>query len=105
MVVVLTNLRSEDAGDALPAIRTMQRRHLVVLASLREKSVEDCVSNPIESFDDALLFGSTHLYLEQRRRVFEELRSSGVVTIDAIAEKLPIELTNAYLEMKRAGRL
>mgnify|MGYP003639111789 CR=1 FL=1 len=105
LVVVLTNLRSEDASDVIPSLQALHQRHLVMLASLREKSVQDCISAPIRKLDDALLFGSTHHYLEERRNVFEELHGHGIVTIDAVAEELPIALTNAYLEVKRSGRL
>ncbi len=105
LVVVLTNLRSEDTGDVVPALQTLQQRHLVMLASLREKSVQSCVSNDIRTFDEALLFGATHHYLEERGKLFEDLRGSGIVTIDDVAENLPVALTNAYLEVKRSGKL
>ncbi len=105
LVVVLTNLRSEDAGDALPALRTLQQRHLVMVASLREHSVQRNLATPIHGFDDALLYGATHHYLEERANLFKSLRSSGIVTIDEVAEQLPVALTNAYLEVKRSGRL
>lgn len=105
LVVVLTNLRSEDASDVIPSLQALSQRHLVMLASLREKSVQDCLSNPIRNVDDALLYGSTHHYLEERRNVFGTLNGHGIVTIDAVAQELPIALTNAYLEVKRSGRL
>lgn len=105
LIVLLTNLRSEDSSDVLPAVRVMQRRHLVMVASLREKSVQKAIKTPIESFDDALMFGASHLYLEERARLFEEVRSSGIVTVDSTAPELPIALTNAYLEVKNSGRL
>lgn len=105
LVIVLTNLRSEDAGDVLPALRSIQRRHLVLLASLRESSVLDCLTKHIQTFDDALLYGATNLYLENRRRVFQEMRAHGMITLDETAQNLPIALTNAYFEIKNSGRL
>jgi len=105
LVVVLTNLRSEDANDVIPALRIIQRKHLVLLASLREQAVQKCVARPVKDFDDAVLFGATHLYLEERNQVFERLRGHGITMIDETAQQLPIALTNAYLEIKNTGRL
>ena len=39
LVVVMTNLRGEDADEMIPALRSLQSRHLVLLASLCEASV------------------------------------------------------------------
>ncbi|MEM7356425.1 MAG: DUF58 domain-containing protein, partial [Acidobacteriota bacterium] len=36
LVLLLTNLRDEDAGELLPTIHTLRRRHLVLVASTRE---------------------------------------------------------------------
>ena len=105
LVIALTNLRSEDAGDVFPAMQTLQRRHLVMLASLRENSVQRCVTEPVRNYNDALLLGATHQYLEERNRLFEEMRAHGMITIDEVAPELPIALTNAYLEIKNSGRL
>lgn len=105
LVIVLTNLRSEDSGDVLLALRSMQRRHLVMLTSLREASVQKNVKKPIEGFNDALQYGATHLYLEDRARLFGELRSHGILTMDETAKDLPIALCNAYLDVKNSGRL
>ncbi|MFT5471101.1 MAG: hypothetical protein ACI8UO_006234 [Verrucomicrobiales bacterium] len=105
LVIVLTNLRSEDSGDVLLALRLLQRRHVVMLASLREASVQKSVTRRIEGFDDALQFGATHLYLEERARLFEELRGHGILTLDETAKELPVALSNSYLDIKNSGRL
>ncbi|MEZ5305203.1 MAG: DUF58 domain-containing protein [Verrucomicrobiales bacterium] len=105
LVLVMTNLRSEDASDLLPSLRLISRRHVVVLASLRERSLDQVARTPIGSLDDALACAGAHLYFEERRAVLEQIRASGALTIDAPAQSFPIELANRYLEIKRAGRL
>jgi len=105
LVVVLTNLRSEDSSDIVPALRSIQRNHLVLVASLRESSVDERLVAPIDTVDDAMLYGAANLYLEQRNQVFESLRAQGIITVDATAQNLPVALTNAYLEVKNSGRL
>ena len=76
-----------------------------MLASLRENSVQKCITDPIRNYNDALLFGATHQYLEERNVLFEQMRAHGIVTIDEVAKELPVALTNAYLEVKNSGRL
>ncbi len=105
LAIVITNLRSEDSSDLIPALRSIQRRHLVLVASLRERAVEQCLTAPIDSIDDAMLYGAANVYLEERNQVFHNLRSHGILTVDATAMELPIALTNAYLDIKDAGRL
>ncbi len=105
LVLIVTNLRSEDAGDLIPAIRILQRRHLVILASLREQSVDGILRRPVQHLEDALLYGASVRYLEERRGLLETLRARGVVTVDAVAATLPVALSNAYLQVKRSGKL
>src|SRR3546814_4937641 len=38
LLMLVTNLRDEDSEDLLAAVRMLQRRHLVVVASLDRKS-------------------------------------------------------------------
>ena len=105
MVVLLTNLRGEDATELVPALATLSRRHLVVLASLREKSLETSRQRPIAGFSDALKFAAAEHYDRERAQTMAALRSYGVVTIDVPAQDLPIALANRYLDIKAAGRL
>jgi uncharacterized protein (DUF58 family) len=105
MVVLMTNLRGEDAGDLVPALRILSARHLVVLASLREKSLQEARRNPVADFDAALRFAAAEYYDRERSEVLATLRSHGVITLDVSAEELPVALANRYLEIKAAGRL
>ncbi len=105
LVIILTNLRSEDASQLLPSLQLIKRRHLPLVASLREASTEAQQAHPVTTFDDALAHAATQLYVEERQAVFQELRSHGILTMDEPASALPIALTNSYLEIKHAGLL
>src|SRR3546814_8261179 len=41
LLMLVTNLRDEDSEDLLAAVRMLQRRHLVVVASLRERAIDE----------------------------------------------------------------
>jgi len=105
LVVLLTNLRTEDSSHLLAPLRLLRRRHLVVVASLREKSVVERVHAPVVRFDDALLAAAGQGYLTDRGAFLANLRDHGVLTLDETAALLPAALANAYLDIKRRGAL
>ncbi|MBB5350620.1 uncharacterized protein (DUF58 family) [Haloferula luteola] len=105
MVVLLTNLRGEDATELVPALASLTRRHVVVLASLRERTLEDARERPVEQFADALKFAAAEHYDRERAQTLASLRSHGVITLDVPADELPVALANRYLDIKAAGRL
>ena len=103
--MLITNLRDEDDAQLVPALRLLQRRHLVLLANLREVSLDRVARAPIETFHDALTFGAAAEYLRARSRNLARLRHSGVQVLDVYPSRLPTSLVNKYLEMKRAGQV
>lgn len=105
LVVLLTNLKDEDAGELGPALALLRRKHLVLLVSLRETALGELLNRPLDRFEDALAVASAHHYLEQRRAAQERLRGNGVRALDVEPGELPVSLVNAWLEIKRAGLL
>lgn len=105
LVVVLTNLRGEDTKDLVPALRLIQTKHLVMVASLRERSIDARRDEPVGDFRDALLYAASERYRQERRRMVEELERQGVLALDERAEELPVALANRYLDLKQQGRL
>ncbi len=105
LVIVLTNQRDEDEEDLRPALELLRRRHLVVLASLRETSVERMLEAPIRGREAALAHCSALGYVQARRASLDRLRGRGVLTLDVVPSRLPAALAEQYLEIKRSGRL
>ncbi len=105
LVVILSNLRDEDDDTLLPALDLIRKRHLVVLASLRERILEDLVRSPVGSLDDALAHAATADYLSRRRRNFARLAAAGLPALDVEPAELPIALVNRYTELKRRGAI
>ena len=100
LVVMLSNVRGEDGHQLVEPLRMVRRRHVTILANLREQSVEERMVRPAGSLDDALEVGATAMYLEDRARVLGELQQQGVFTVDALAKELPVALANAYLRAR-----
>ncbi len=105
LVVVVSNLRDEDASDLYPALKLLSQRHLVLFASLRESALASAAAGPTETLQEALLVASCRRYLAARERAHEQVRGQGVLTLDVEPERLPVAMVNRYLEIKRAGML
>jgi uncharacterized protein (DUF58 family) len=105
LVVVLTNLRSEDSESIIAPLRFLQKRHLVMVASLRERDLFEKTQKPVGNFDEAVGLASTYRYFEERSRLFEKLRAQKIHLVDELATNLPIAITNEYLQIKKAGLL
>ncbi len=105
LVVLVTNLRDDDAGDLPKALAPLRRKHLVLLASLREPALQRALDEPIAGFDEALRVASAHHYMAQRGATHRLVASQKMMAIDCEPANLPVALVNKYLEIKRAGQL
>lgn len=102
LVVIVTNFRDEDSDELQQALRLLRTRHLVLLASLRERIVGEMLAAPLHgnaTFDVA----SAHAYEQGRRDAFARLAARDALMVDAEPERLGIELVNRYHAAKRAG--
>ncbi len=105
LIIVLTNLRDEDSHDLQNALQLLKRKHLVILASLREQTLDRVMTQPVNDFSEALLLASTCDYQEQRKKMFENLYARGVNYLDVTPDKLAVRLVNRYLDIKSSGQL
>jgi uncharacterized protein (DUF58 family) len=105
LVVVVTNNRDEDHAELLDAVTVLRRRHLVVVADLRESSLDAALAAPIEERAQALRFHAVHEYLDHRRRHHERLQHLGAFAPDLLPRQLPIALVNQYFAVKWSGKL
>jgi len=105
LVILLTNLRGEDGKEMVPALQVLKSRHLVLLASMRERTVEDSISDPVESFSSALKFLAADRYVQERREILATLGALGILTLDSTAQEFAVALANCYFDIKAAGRI
>jgi len=105
LLMLVTNLRDEDVEDVLASVRVLQRRHVVVVASLRERALDEVLDAPVDTLKDAIRAGATARYLAQRRAAHATLRQHHISVLDVTAEQLPGALVEHYLAVKRAGVL
>lgn len=105
LVMLVTNVRDEDIEDLMTAVRLLQRRHVVCVASLREKVLDQTLEKPVHTIEDAIQAGALARYLEERGRAHAALRGQGVTVLDVTCPQLPAALVERYLAIKREGLL
>ncbi|MCD9029516.1 DUF58 domain-containing protein [Luteimonas sp. BDR2-5] len=105
LLMLVTNLGDEDIEDVLAAVRMLQRRHLVIVASLRERALDDVLDAPVHDHADAVRAGATARYLAQRKAAHDALRNHRVMVLDVTGAELPAALVERYLAVKRDGLL
>jgi hypothetical protein len=77
----------------------------VLVASVRERIVDEMLARSIIDADAALDVASAHLYEQTRRDAFRTLAARDGLIVDATPERLGVELVNRYRAVKRAGRV
>ncbi|HMC15513.1 MAG TPA: DUF58 domain-containing protein, partial [Albitalea sp.] len=105
LVVVLTNFRDEDAAELQPALALLRSRHLVLLASLRERVLRELAEQPATGGAQAVVVAGAHLFAQARRDAFQRLAGRDGLLVDVEPAQLAAELVNRYRAVKRAGLL
>lgn len=105
LVILISNLRDEDTNDLLPALNLLRKRHLLLLASMREQALELKLEQTVDNLEAALEHSATDHYLYIRQKTLELVRSTGTLCIDVPPTELSTQLINRYLEIKRSGAL
>ncbi|MCP4038142.1 MAG: DUF58 domain-containing protein [bacterium] len=105
LVVLLTNVWPEDIDDLLTGVGLLRRRHLVLVANLREAKVDQVAGEPVDGFSAALQALGAWQHRLDRKTVHDRLHARGVLTLDATPGELLAQLINRYYAIKRAGVL
>lgn len=105
LIVLITNLRDEDESELIPALHIMRKRHLVLLASLQEGSINGMIDREVHGFDAALDYAAAQHYLNYRREAHQKIERQGILAFDVEPDKLPINIVNRYLDIKGSGQL
>ncbi|HHC74130.1 MAG TPA: DUF58 domain-containing protein [Thiothrix sp.] len=105
LIILVTNLRDEDSDDLLAAVNVLKRRHLVLVASMREQALDIAAEQTPQDFNDAVSYASLQHYRHYRQQTFEQLQAQSILSLDVIPQDLSVSLINHYLQIKRSGRL
>jgi uncharacterized protein (DUF58 family) len=104
LVVIITNFRDEDCAELTAALRLLRQRHLVLVASLRERVVGQ-LADQLPTLATAAEIASARLHLEARALALARLGGEHGLVVDAEPQRLGVELVNRYHAAKRSGML
>lgn len=104
LVVVLTNLRTEDQFGSLGALQLLTRQHLVLLASVRETAVERALADDLHTLKDASRYLGALAYEEDIEALVTEARGRGFSAVHESLDAFPIALANQFLDLRTSGR-
>jgi uncharacterized protein (DUF58 family) len=104
LVIIITNFRDEDCAELTDALRLLRQRHLVMVASLRERVIGELINQPLSAATAADV-ASAHLHAQARDAAFARLGGQHGLLVDTEPGQLGVELVNRYHSAKRSGRL
>jgi uncharacterized protein (DUF58 family) len=104
-IILLSNFREEDGESLSWILPRVEKRHLLLLVSLREREAELLATRKPRTRDEALESAAAFSYLSSRRRLYRTWEHSGLLTLESTVEHLSSALINRYLEVKRSSRL
>ena len=106
LLVVLTELSQQAVPETLlPALPIVLRRHLVLVAAVRDPEVDYWASAVPTEAGAAFRKAAAVQALEQRAATVTRLRGLGAIVVDAVPGQLSPQLADAYLSLKATGRL
>lgn len=105
LVIMLTNFRDEDAAELTPALKLLRSRHLVLVASLRERVLRELATQPIVADRHAIEVATAHLFTQARGDAFARTTGHDALSVDVEPDALAVALVNRYHAVKRAGLL
>lgn len=104
-IILISNFREEDGESLSWILKRIEKRHLLLLVSLRESESENIAARKPQGIEEALETAAAFSYLAARRDLYKSWEHSGLLTMESSAENLSAALINRYLSVKRSGRL
>jgi uncharacterized protein (DUF58 family) len=104
LVVLFSALDTAADTGLLPAARALAARHELVVASVADPSVA-ALATARQDAVDVYTAAAAELAAAARRAVTEQLGKLGAHVVDAPADVFASHVTDAYLDLKAAGRL
>lgn len=105
LVIVVTNCRDDDLPELMPALRLLRSRHLVLLASLRERVLTELLDTPLGTAAQAAQVATTHLFRQARADAVRRLAAEHTLLVDVEPTELATALVQRYQAVKASHRL
>lgn len=105
LIVVMSDLVDQVDDALLPALPVLSRRHLVLVAAVRDPQVEEWADATPVSTEEAYRKAAAARTLHERHRTAQRIRAAGALVVDAAPGRLGRAVAETYLDVKATGRL
>lgn len=101
LIIVVTSLQEEDVDAVKIMLRILQKRHVVVIANLKEALLGENVT--IKDLDDAVFYAARETYHRYRDKMLQQISNKKLILLDTYPQSLTAKLINLYLNIKQSG--
>lgn len=105
LVLLVTTLDEQSIDELMPAIKLLQKHHLVALININNRAVNEVLDETIEKYEDATSYCAALALLNSHKANMAKLKKQGVIAIDCNPEQLLPHVLNTYLNVKHSGAL
>lgn len=105
LVLLVTTLDEQSIDELMPAIKLLQKHHLVALININNRAVNEVLEETIEKYEDATSYCAALALLNSHKANMAKLKKQGVIAIDCNPEQLLPHVLNTYLNVKHSGAL
>ena len=104
LLLLFSNFESTYALErALPALRKINRFHLLVVVFFENTEVTHFTAQPTQSVEDIYLQTAAKKYLHDKQQIAQTLGQYGIQTVYTKPEELSVNTINKYLELNARG--
>lgn len=102
LVILITNHKSQEVSELIDAIHLLRGKHMVVVASLYEEDLVNCLTSTPQDMPSALTWHSVFDHISRQEVLGARLKEmSHVQTLSCTPSQLPSLLVQTYLTLKR----
>ncbi len=106
LVVVFSDFTDPTSAELMVEnLRRLVERHLVIFVVMADAELSGIVSAPVTDLQHAAMAVTATTLLRQRALVLQRLRHIGIRVVEAPYESIGNRLLDAYLTVKREGRI
>jgi len=105
LVLLVTTLQDQNFEDLLPALKSLQRHHLVALVNIENVALTETLSANIDTLSEAHRYCAAVDLQNIYSKNLNRLRKENIICVSSQPEHLLPQVINTYLSVKHAGLL
>jgi uncharacterized protein (DUF58 family) len=106
LIILFTEFTDPTGADLMVrAMGWLLKRHVVLFVVLRDKDLHDYADAPPAEMGDVARAVTAAALINEHRAVILRLRRLGLDVLETRHDTLNLDLVNAYISMKRSGRI